>query len=180
MRIGISSIKLDVTKLEALEREMQKHYVVRVGILGAGSRNRKATVKKYSKSGKLVGHKKGEEAATLTNAELGLVHEKGSKSDRIPRRSFIELPLQLKLPGIIAKLGQKIIDGLTKEKVRPAYVALGEMGENIIQGAFSTQGYGRWPSNAAATIAAKKSSKPLIDTAQLRRSITSQVVSRNI
>ena len=177
-KIEMSRVSLDVTRLEAIEVELRKKFVTRVGILGAKSRGRKETVEKYSKTGKLLGHKKGESASDLSNADIGLIHEKGSKSGKIQRRSFIEMPLQLKIPRIIDKLGQAVIDGLTKENIMSAYKKLGIIGENIIMGAFASRGYERWEANKPSTIARKKSAKPLIDTAQLRKSISSQVVTK--
>ena len=53
---------------------------------------------------------------------------------------------------------------------------VGFVAEEVIQEAFSTNGYGQWKPNAPMTIEKKKSNSPLIDTGQLRRSITSKVV----
>lgn len=176
--IGVSTVKLDTTKLDAIERELGKKMVARVGVLGAKAEGRQVIHKKEwvtNEKGKL---KNVTHDSPLSNAEIGLIHEKGSKSGKIPRRSFIEMPLQLKLPRIVAKIGQAAIDALTKENVKVAYKKLGILGENIIQGAFASRGYGRWAANTKATIARKGSSAPLIDTAQLRRSITSTVVTK--
>ena len=177
-KIDVSRVTLDVSKLEAIEIQLRKKFVTRVGILGAKAHGRKATIDKISKSGKHLGHMKGQEGSDLSNADIGLIHEKGSKSGKIERRSFIEMPLQLKMPRILEKVGQAVIDGLTKENIRSAYKRLGVIGENIIQGAFASRGYGRWKANAPITKAMKKSDMPLIDTAQLRKSITSQVVAK--
>lgn len=150
-------VTLDMTKLENIEKSLGRKLITRVGVLG-----KKAT---RQESGD----------AALNNPSIGLIHEKGSKSAGIPRRSFIEMPLELKMPRVLKELAPQVIEGLTEDNVYDAYRNLGIMGENVIQGAFATRGYGKWAPNAPATIRRKKSSAPLIDTAQLRKSITSDV-----
>jgi phage gpG-like protein len=56
---------------------------------------------------------------------------------------------------------------------------LGISAENAVQLAFATRGFNQWQPNFLATILRKKSSSPLIDTGQLRRSITSKVVNKH-
>ncbi|MDR1941235.1 MAG: hypothetical protein LBQ47_02805 [Endomicrobium sp.] len=52
---------------------------------------------------------------------------------------------------------------------------IGFIGERVIQQAFKTKGWGKWRPNAPLTQALKGSNSPLIDTAQMRKSITSRV-----
>jgi hypothetical protein len=100
----------------------------------------------------------------------------------IRRRSFLETPLILK-SGDLMEARQTLWDTFISKEQTPArlrivYVKLGEIAENIIQGAFESGGYGTWDKNSDRTIKEKGSSRPLIDSGQLRDSITSDVVTR--
>jgi SOS response regulatory protein OraA/RecX len=66
----------------------------------------------------------------------------------------------------------------TKSRLKQAYIHLGIMAEKIIQAAFESSGFGHWKPDSASTIARKGSSRTLIDTSQLRASITSDVVAK--
>lgn len=155
---GVGRVTLDLTKLRQIQAQAGKRYVTQVGVLGSKAGTR--------------------QEGNLTNAEIGIIHEKGSISGKIPRRSFIEMPLTLKLSRYIRAVGQKIVNGLTKENLKKSYRDLGILAERIIDGAFSSAGFGRWPENTPSTIKNKGSSRPLIDTAQLRKSIASRVVNK--
>jgi hypothetical protein len=171
---GGQIVKLDIEKLTAIQKAIGAKMVAQVGILGVKS-NRLETGK-VSKEG---GHKKTKEASDMTNADIGLAHEKGVKSQNIPRRSFIEVPLRTKdldLNKVKASLWQAFTTG--KSTIKEAYTKLGIAAENIIQGAFKTGGYGQWAPLDEKTIKRKKSASILIDTAQLRKSITSRVASK--
>jgi hypothetical protein len=154
-------IKIDTDKLEEVHAALLAKYVTRVGILG----------------------KKGErKEGVASNAAIGLVHEKGSLTRKIPRRSFLEMPLVLKSEGLLAcrdLIWQAFLKGENSAvRLKAAYRDLGHVAERIVQAAFMTRGFGKWAPNSAATIARKRSSAPLIDTGQLRRSITSDVVTK--
>jgi hypothetical protein len=177
------SVKLDMDKLVRMREEMAKRYIARVGVLGSKT-NRipmltgesheryKLRVKKILKDRpELAGND------AKTNAEIGLVHEMGSMSQHIPRRSFLEMPLTLKMPDYANKFGDQLMKAIDDGNIKPVYTNLGIKGEQVVQLAFASRGFGIWAPNAASTIQRKKSSSPLIDTAQLRRAITSDVVS---
>lgn len=158
---GNISVTLNVTKLDKMKEEMAKKYVTRVGVLG-----QKTNRTDKSKSGQ------------LTNAEIGLKQEMGVYSERIPRRSFLEMPLTMKMPKYAAQFGDWLIQAIEEGNLKPAYVNLGIKGEQIVQEAFASRGFGIWPDNAPLTIALKGSDSPLIDTGELRRAITSDVVQK--
>lgn len=116
------------------------------------------------------------EGALLGNAGIGVVQEFGSLTNNIPPRSFLRMPLETKkdrLEATFEKVGvkQKLLEG----DARGALQSLGFVAEQIIDDAFKSQGFGNWAPNKPSTVAKKGSSKPLIDTSQLRRSITSKV-----
>lgn len=109
----------------------------------------------------------------LTNAEIGAIHEFGSYSERIPQRSFLLMPLTFHLGKNLKGnwTGWILSGGMVN-----AAKHLGVMAEKTIQQAFATGGFGEWRPLAPSTIARKGSSAILIDTAQLRRSISYRVV----
>lgn len=148
-------IKIDIAKLEALQKQLKTRFSIKVGILGAdGSKNRKEGI---------------------NNAELGAIHEFGSISRNIPRRSFLFEPINQKLPDVIKGLGKDYFNDLAAEDLEKFFKNLGLECEGIVDDAFATRGFGKWAPNTPATVRAKGSDAPLIDTGQLRRSITSKV-----
>lgn len=111
-----------------------------------------------------------------TVAGIGAVHEYGSDDGRIPERSFIRSTMDQNQENLV-KLSHRKKDEIIFQK-KPVAKALGEMGA-IIQGLIQKKiadTDADWPELAEETIARKKSSKPLIDTGQLRQSIRYQVV----
>jgi hypothetical protein len=171
-------VGLRTERLENFLAVLQERYITRVGILGNKQDRSKAISNKRK-----TGRRPGNTPESMTNAEIGLIMEKGSLSMRIPRRSFLEMPLILK-SNELSKAKRNILDAFQEDKVksesavREAYKKLGMIAENIIQRAFTSSGYGRWAPNKPSTIRRKHSSMPLIDTAQLRKSITSDVVKK--
>jgi hypothetical protein len=169
-------VRIDTDKLENIHNVLMSQFITRVGILG-GKTTRHQTIRTRAGA-----HKAGRAVVSQTNAEIGLLHEKGSLTQRIPRRSFLEMPLVLKSLGLMSiklNLWHFFMSGEhSPARLRDAYVKLGLMAERIIQSAFETRGFGRWAADSEQTIRRKKSDAPLIDTGQLRRSITSDVVDR--
>lgn len=106
-----------------------------------------------------------------TVAEIGAIHEYGSKN--IPRRSFVRDTHDLKLKEnleLLMRLEGDVIDG--KRSQDQAVALLGEVAAKQM---VSRINEGIAPRNSPATIRKKKSSKPLIDTGQLKGAITFKV-----
>ncbi|RTL04659.1 hypothetical protein EKK58_10135 [Candidatus Dependentiae bacterium] len=164
------TLKVNLDKVKDLEEQLAKNYSVKVGILGSGNA-RKNTV--TTANGK---RKAGKEDSNITNAQIGLLQEKGSLSRNIPRRSFLMMPLQTKLPDYVSRIGNYFYQSLETGDIKKAYSMTGLLAESIIQRAFATRGFGKWAKNSPYTIMMKGSDSPLIDTSQLRKSITSTVV----
>lgn len=176
-------VRMDTDMLEAIEKELGKQYVAQIGVLGSRSGGRLDV--KNEKIGGKSGNKKvpvvqGE--SSLSNADIGLIHEKGSPLRNIPRRSFLEVPLTTKMPALMGKIGDALFKGVTSLNIMDAYKKMAKYAEGIVLQAFPTSGYGTWP-------ALKKNSTEiagygkhggdiahLIDTGQLRQSIASRVV----
>ena len=136
-------------------------FVVRVGIMG----NKAANIHKGSK---------------MTNADIGAIHEFGSYSDKIPARSFLRMPLFQKSKQIINEVGKRALSWLLKGNKKQILIELGKSCEGVIQDAFNSGGFGSWIPLKETTIKRKigQNTQPLINTSQLRRSITSQVIKK--
>jgi len=102
---------------------------------------------------------------------VGAIHEYGAGNN--PRRSFLRAPFTSKRDELTAAIARQFRD--VAENGKSADKALGLIGTiamDISKGAFTSRGYGEWPDLSQATITAKGSSQPLIDTGTLRNSIT--------
>ena len=177
-------ITFDIEKLLNIKAELAKKYVARVGILGQKT-NRipmltgesheryKLRVKKMLKDKPTQAENEGQ-----TNADIGLVHEMGSMARHIPRRSFLEMPLNLKMPEYARTFGAELKKSIEAGNIRPAFVKLGIKGEQVVQMAFASRGFGMWQKLSEQTIKNKGSDSPLIDSGQLCKSITSDTVTK--
>lgn len=165
---------IDTDKIKSIEEQMGKHLVVRVGILGNKTQRvakepgetheaYKTRVQKLRKKFKNV--------ATVTNADIGLAMEKGIISRNVPARSWLIQPLTQSSERLFG-VAKQLIDNMTENTIVTSYQLLGAEAEAIIQEAFDTSG---GPGNTWAPLKYRIGS-PLIDTGQLRRSVTSQVV----
>ena len=158
----MEDFELDTKKLDVLAKLLKKNSSsLKVGIFGS-----KAHVKK------------GNSKSTLTNAELGAIHEYGSISRGIPQRSFLRVPISDHLGKELESAGAISPDTLNKiisEKNMSAWLKkIAVLAEGIVLEAFNSGGYGKWPKwknphyeNNAGML--------LVDSNQLRNSITSEV-----
>lgn len=158
---------LDVKKMKTLVGYLVKGLPkVKVGIIGG-----QAQVKRAAETGE-----------SLTNAQIGFIHEFGrlQGTPRIPPRSFLQMPLRLYLDDFI-KAKKNITREAFEKAIKSGQAAkfaekIGLIAEEVIQTAFATQGFGNWEPNRPSTVAKKGSDTPLIDTGELRRSISSEVI----
>lgn len=107
------------------------------------------------------------------NPSLGFQHEFGNPDTNLPERSFLRMPLMTQMGEILK------FDWLRRIRmtgVKSAVKLLGVMGEETVQEAFATGGFGQWPALRPRTIQRKGSSRILIDSAQLRKAVTSRVI----
>lgn len=109
----------------------------------------------------------------LGNADIGAVHEFGSKARNIPARSFLRMPMEAKMAKELKRLD------IAKSVMRIGPIEtmreIGHIAEGEVDKAFTTSGYGTWAPNSIRTVARKGSARPLIDTGKLRAAITSRV-----
>lgn len=108
------------------------------------------------------------------NRSLGLEHEMGNPDTNLPPRSFLKMPLEQYMGKVLK------FDWLRRARMSGAKSAvklLGVMGEETVQEAFATGGFGQWAPLKKETIRRKGgSTRILIDSAQLRKAISSRVV----
>jgi len=148
-------VTIDAVKFQRLRKDLREcaNLRVQVGVLGQKNARTKS-----------MGSPEG-------NAEIGVIHEFGRISENIPRRSFLYDPLSTELGKAVVKEGTSawrnhaILKGF-----KSVMNQLGILSVRVVDQAFATAGYGKWPANSPMTIALKGSSSPLIDTAQLRQS----------
>lgn len=129
----------------------------------------------YVKAG-VLGDAGAHEGSNLTNVDLALIHEFGTRDGRIPERSFIRSSFEHNRAEYIENL-RKLIKGVYENKMTIPR-ALGIMGLKMASDMKKgiTTGEGIPPPNAPATIAAKGSSRPLVDRGRLVNSISHEVV----
>lgn len=113
-------------------------------------------------------------AGALSNVDLGLIHEFGAPSVGIPERSFLRAPFEANRAKYIANLN-KALQAVFERRLT-VKVALGLVGAQMAGDMQLAIAKGIPPPNSPATVARKGSSKPLIDTGQLRQAISSDVV----
>ncbi len=110
---------------------------------------------------------------SMTVAEIAAVHEYGSSDGTIPQRSFVRDTHDENLQSNLALLK------LQEERVLAGHLtqhqACALLGEVASKQMVSKINAGISPANAPSTIRRKKSSKPLIDTGQLKGAISFRV-----
>lgn len=119
-----------------------------------------------------------EENANVTNAELLFIHTNGSPVNNIPARPVIEPAIENdkeRLSRMMRDAGRDALNG-DKSAALEKLKRVGIRGQNIARAWFTNPANG-WPPNAPSVAAAKirKGStepRPLIDTGELRKSIT--------
>lgn len=156
-------VKFDMSGWKGLEKTLKNEkYFTRVGILGSNGSKEHAN-------------------STKTNAEIGEIHELGLVAG-IPKRSFLKMPLETKLFSKISAEKENYYTALKNGKMKKWFEAVGLWAEEIIDEAFATSCFGSWAPNSPVTISRKtregsaQKAMPLIDTGQLRNSITSTVI----
>lgn len=110
----------------------------------------------------------------LSNVELGVIHEFGAPGAGIPERSFIRSTFDAKVgewTRLMVDVAEKIYDTPPAVPLR----LLDITGQKVRADIINAINQGIPPALQQATIDAKGSSKPLIDTGQLKGSITHKV-----
>ncbi len=134
------------------------------------------SIKELKKIDVLVGvpqEEAGREQNGITNAELLYIHTNGSPANNIPPRPIVDPAIQDSKEEIGTLLKEAILKALEGDTdgAMAGMERAGTQGENAVKGWF-TNPKNNWAENAESTKKRKGSSKPLIDTGQLRKSIT--------
>lgn len=140
--------------LDSIMKMLKSKAVVRIGILG-------------SKDGRSDG---------LSNSEVGMFHEFGTTT--IPKRSFLRDPIMENIDRSLKKsnlLDEKVLKKILKEQSPVDILTkVGIIAEGIVAEGFATGGFGKWAQWSGHY--KNKTGDILVDSGQLRNSITSQVV----
>ncbi len=99
------------------------------------------------------------------------IHEHGSFAYQVPPRPIIEPAIENSKEDISELLSNAAEQAANGGDVNEALKEVGQEARDDVKDWFTNPKSG-WPANASSTIKAKGSDKPLIDTAQLRKSIT--------
>ncbi|KKM68182.1 hypothetical protein LCGC14_1463370, partial [marine sediment metagenome] len=106
----------------------------------------------------------------ITNANLAAVHEFGAPSVGIPSRSFMRAPFDANLDKYTRFMSERAHD------LRRSFrIILGQTAQLVKSDMIRAIDDGLVPPLRPATVERKGSSKPLIDTGQLKQSITTKV-----
>lgn len=154
-----TKITYNLKGLEDLKQKLGQEYRARVGVLGSNV---------------------AREEGPIDNATLGMIQQFGSLTKNIPPRDFLIMPIQRHGRELVAAMGKaSITKAIAAGDIKKAYSLLGAVALGFVQQAFETSGFGQWAPNAPSTIRQKKSDRPLINTGQLRRAITNDVVKKS-
>lgn len=122
----------------------------------------------------ILGGKTSRSSGGRSNAEIGAAHEFGTS--QLPQRSFLRIPISDNLQKAMEEAGA-FDENTTKEvlaagTVVPWLKKIAIIAEGIVADAFSTGGFGKW---VVSDMRRKKVAQTLVETQQLRSSITSEV-----
>jgi hypothetical protein len=115
-----------------------------------------------------------QQGSAETNASIGAKHEFGEEN--MPIRSFLRMPITNELQKFLEN-SKAFTPEVLQEVIRSGSIEawlkkVGVVAEAVVMEAFNTGGFGHWkPSNMAN----KKNHQTLVETKQLRDSITSEV-----
>lgn len=120
--------------------------------------------------------RRNDDNTSITNAEIGYIQETGSPAMNLPARPFLVPGIEAVQKLIAAKLekaARAALDG-SSDDVEKAFIAAGLVGQNGVRAQIND---GDFAPLAEATLAARQrrgrtGTKPLIDTGQLRNSVT--------
>lgn len=148
---------LNVKGLDKLIKALKaKVPVARVGILGT----------KDQRTGK-----------ETSNATVGAAHEFGTA--HLPQRSFLRVPISEHLSARMESAGaldeDTMKEVIAEGDIVPWMKKVAILAEGIVADAFDTAGFGKWPALNPKTMKKKKNQQILVETQQLRNSITSEV-----
>lgn len=123
------------------------------------------------KTGREVAKDLGTRKSMVTNAELMFIHTNGSELLNIPKRPTIEPTIEQNQEAIARKIKKIVLDLLSSSNDN-SDAELEKIGLWIVNKVRAKFGSDELAPNAPSTIRTKGSDRPLIDTGQLRNSVT--------
>lgn len=120
--------------------------------------------------------RRNDDNSSITNAEIGYIQETGSPAMNIPARPFLVPGIEASEKGITKQLekgAHAALDG-SQQDVEQAFHAAGLVAQNGVRHQIND---GDFEPLSEATLAARRArgrtgTKPLIDTVQMRNSVT--------
>lgn len=126
----------------------------------------------------ILGGDNAREGGGPTNSEVGAAHEFGAPARGIPQRSFLRVPISENLEKYMKESGafkKEVFKNVIKDgSVKPWMETVAANAETVVKDAFDTGGFGKWPAWKDPGYV-NNSNMLLVDTGQLRKSITSEV-----
>lgn len=122
-----------------------------------------------------------EQGGTYSQAYNMYIQSHGSPAYRIPPRPIIEPAIEANIE-MISKFLKRSVKYFLEGNEEEGYMALeatGMLAQGYVRKWFTDE-RNEWPPNAPSTIKAKGSDRPLIDTGELRKSITYIVRENNV
>lgn len=178
------AVQINTQGLDKILRALKNPPNARLGILGnKGAIRYEGEVKVNSKGaanfkpqkiGKYV-----KAVSPTTNAEVGAAHEFGSPARGLPMRSFLRVPLMLELDTYLERAGAFNEDVLRKTVATGSLESfmkkLAITALAVVLDGFDSGGFGTWLPLKPETLARKQNRQILVETQQLRDSITWEV-----
>lgn len=135
------SVKFQTTQLQVIASSLKKlddaKYRIQVGIFG-------------DKASRPMDAQQG-----MTNAEVGFIHEMGSVTRNIPRRSFLLDTFTLHGQELTQELAPVVQTLFKKGRIDEYLKAASLAATNLVDKAFETGGWGAWPKDSYLTIMRK-------------------------
>lgn len=166
--------EINTKALDALNKTLKdSKVIVRVGILGGKNVRNNATYNQEKSKYKI--NKKS--PANISNAEIGAAHEFGTTN--LPVRSFLRMPIAEQFPKELTKAGifndKDIQEVIKNSSFRQFANKIGVLAVRTVLMAFDSAGFGKWKES---NMHYKKVKQTLVETHQLRDSITFDVKSK--
>lgn len=171
------TVEVNTRGLDQLLKALKvKPPIAKVGILGdKNTRTQAAKALSYAQVLKIETPRKSSEQPN--NASIGYDHEFGNPTRGLPQRSFLRVPLIDNLSKKIESSGALDKDSfdqvLKTGSILPWMKKIAVLAEGIVIEGFSNSGYGKWAPHSPGYT--NNTGQVLVDTAQLRDSITSEV-----
>lgn len=130
----------------------------------------------YAKVG-VLGSKASRTEGELNNAEIGLKHEFGVG---VPERSWLRMPIFTRFRSTLQvqfkEINKEFVKAAVENKLFEFTRKIGIVGEEVVRSSFDSGGFGTWPPWAPGY--ENNTGQILVDTTQLRDSVSSEVVKK--